>query len=63
MKVIIEIENDSEIEKIRQAFQGEAITVIGAVKDRKRILEEVFNKYNVTLPRDYRFNREEIHAR
>ncbi|MBI5142893.1 MAG: hypothetical protein HZA20_12000 [Nitrospirae bacterium] len=63
MKVIIEIENDSEIEKIRQAFKGEAITVIRAAKDRKGILEEVFNKYNATLPTDYRFDREEIHAR
>lgn len=63
MKVIIEIEKDEELKKIRKAFEGATITVVRAKKDRNKILEAIFRKYNVKLPSDYRFNREAIHAR
>lgn len=63
MKVIIEIEKDEEILKLRNAFKGEAITVIKTRKDRGKILEEIFKKYNIKLPKNYRFDREAIHAR
>lgn len=63
MKVIIEIEKDEEIEKIKKAFSGESITLIKTRKDKKRILEKVFRKYNVKLPENYSFDREAIHAR
>ncbi|MDP3297460.1 MAG: hypothetical protein Q8N09_07720 [Thermodesulfovibrionia bacterium] len=63
MKVIIEIENDDEIEKIKKAFKGEAITVVKPHKKKNKILEAIFKKYNVTLPKNYTFNREALHAR
>jgi len=63
MKVIIEIENDDEIEKIKKAFKGEAITVVKPHKKKNEILEAIFKKYNVTLPKNYTFNREAIHVR
>lgn len=63
MKVIIEIEKDEEIEKIKKAFRGESISVIKTRKDKNRILETVFRKYNVKLPKNYSFDREAIHAR
>ncbi|MBA4349339.1 MAG: hypothetical protein C0415_05050 [Thermodesulfovibrio sp.] len=63
MKVIIEIEKDEELEKIKKTFKGEKITVVRTQKERKKILESIFKRYNVKLPADYKFNREEIHAR
>ncbi|MBI5408745.1 MAG: hypothetical protein HZA14_05205 [Nitrospirae bacterium] len=63
MKVIIEIEKDDELKKIRKAFEGATITVVRAKKDKNRILEAIFKKYNVKLPRNYTFDREAIHAR
>jgi hypothetical protein len=63
MKVIIEIENDKEIDKIKKAFKGEAITVIRPNKKKNKILEAIFKKYNVRLPKNYTFDREAIHAK
>ncbi|HAK89489.1 MAG: hypothetical protein A2077_04520 [Nitrospirae bacterium GWC2_46_6] len=63
MKVIIEIEKDEELEKIKKSFKGEKITVVKTQKERKKILESIFKRYNVKLPANYKFNREEIHAR
>lgn len=63
MKVIIEIEKEEEFEKIKKALKGEIITVIRSIKEREKILEAIFKKYNVSLPKNYKFNREEIHAR
>jgi hypothetical protein len=63
MKVIIEIERDEELDKIKKTFKGVAITVVRAKKDKKKILEAIFKKYNVKLPRNYTFDREAIHAR
>ena len=63
MKVIIEIEKEEEFEKIKKALKGETITVIRSLKEREKILELIFKKYNVSLPKNYKFNREEIHAR
>ncbi|HBI23222.1 MAG: hypothetical protein A2Y48_08435 [Nitrospirae bacterium RIFCSPLOW2_12_42_9] len=63
MKVIIEIEKDEEFEKIKKALKGEAITIVKSRSEREKILEAIFKKYNVSLPKNYKFNREEIHAR
>lgn len=63
MKIIIEIEKDEEFEKIKKALKGESITVVKKQKERKKILESIFKKYRVKLPANYKFNREEIHAR
>ena len=63
MKVSIEISSDEELKKIAKILKGEHITIFKSGKDRKKILEEIFNKYRVKLPAGYKFNREEIHAR
>lgn len=63
MKVTIEIEKEEEFEKIKKALKGETITVIISIKEREKILEAIFKKYNVSLPKNYKFNREETHAR
>lgn len=63
MKIIIEVANDEELKKIAEILKGQHITFLKTVKDRKKILEDIFSRYNVPLPDDYRFNRREIHAR
>lgn len=63
MKVIIEIERDEEIMKLKKAFKGETITVVRARKDKNRILETIFRKYNVKLPKSYAFDREAVYSR
>ncbi len=44
-------------------MKGETITVVRSIKEREKILEAIFKKYNVSLPKNYKFNREDIHAR
>ena len=63
MKVIIEIERDEGIERVKKAFKGERIIVVKTHKEKKKILEAVFKNYNVKLPKNYSFDREAIHAR
>ena len=63
MRITIEIEKDEEIEKIKKAFKGEIITVVKTHRERNKILESIFKKYNVKLPKNYFFDREAIHAR
>jgi len=60
VKITIEIEKDEDIKKIRKAFKGEHITVVKTRKEKNKILEAVFKKYNVKLPKNYRFDREQI---
>lgn len=63
MRVLIEVANDEELKKIAKILKGQHITILKSVKDRKKILEDIFKRYNVTLPKNYKFNREEVHAR
>lgn len=63
MKVIIEIERDEELSKIKKMFKDEAISIIRAPRDKNKLLEAIFKKYNVKLHRDYNFNREALHVR
>jgi len=63
MKVIIEIEKDEDLKKIKKALRGESIIVLKTQRERKKILESIFKRYSVKLPANYRFNREEVHAR
>ena len=62
MRIIIEIEKDKDIEKLKRALKGETITVIRTRKERNNILESIFNKYNVKLPQNYSFDREAVHT-
>ena len=63
MRVIIEIERDDELQKIKKALEGENITIVKTQKEREKVLKDIFNTYNITLPKDYKFDREEVHAR
>ena len=63
MRVIIEVEKDEELAKIKKTLKGEKFTVVKTQKERKKMLESIFKRYNVKLPADYKFSREEIHAR
>jgi CO dehydrogenase/acetyl-CoA synthase epsilon subunit len=63
MKVIIEIEKDEELEIVKKAFKGKSITIVRTQKERRKFLDAIFKKYKIKLPKNYKFNREEIHAR
>ena len=63
MKVIIEIEKDEELEIVKKAFKGKSITIVSTQKERRKLLDAILKKYKVKLPKNYKFNREEIHAR
>lgn len=63
MKVLIEVTNDDELKKIAEILKGQHITILKSVKNRRKILEDIFSRYNVALPQNYKFNREELHAR
>ena len=63
MKLVIEVENEKEIKRIRGFLKGEHITVVKARKERDMILEDIFNKFNIRLPKDFKLDREELHAR
>ncbi len=41
MKVIIEIEKDEDLEKVKKAFQGENITIVKTQKEKKKLLDPV----------------------
>ncbi|MBI3584659.1 MAG: hypothetical protein HY096_12035 [Nitrospinae bacterium] len=61
MKVIVEIENEEEIKKVKKFFKTKHITIVKS--DKEEMLEEIFNNFKVKLPKSYKFNREELHAR
>lgn len=64
MKVIIEIEKEEDLNKIKRIFKKENITVVNTQAERKKLLlESLFKKYNIKLPKKFKLNREEIHAR
>lgn len=64
MKVIIEIEKEEDLNKIKKIFKKEKITVVNTQAERKNLLlESLFKKYNIKLPKNFKLNREEIHAR
>ena len=61
--MIIEIEKDEELEIVKKAFKGKSITIVRTQKERRKLLDAIFKKCKVKLPKNYKFNREEIHAR
>jgi hypothetical protein len=63
MRIIIEIEKNEDIEKLKKAFKGETIIVVTSRSERNKILESIFKKYNVKLPRNYSFDREAIRTK
>ncbi len=63
MKITIEIENDSDIHKLISILNGENINIVSKEVNSKNILEQIYNEYNISLPEDYKFNREELYDR
>jgi hypothetical protein len=63
MKVVIEVENEKEIMKIRTILKGEHITVLKSLKEREEMLKDIFNKFKIKLPKKFSLDRQELHAR
>jgi len=61
MKVIVEVKDKEEMKKIQKMFGKDHVAVVTSQKER--ILDSLFNKFNVKLPARYIFDREEAHAR
>ena len=68
MRFIIEVETDSELERIASLLQAEMfkdlpITIQKNLSPRQVRLKEIFRKYHGRLPDDWRFDREAAHER
>ena len=63
MKVVIEVEDEKEMKRLRDILKAEHITVVKAQKEREIILKDIFNKFKVKLPKNFKLNRQELHAR
>jgi hypothetical protein len=63
MKVVIEVEDEKEMERLRDILKAEHITVVKAQKEREIILKDIFNKFKIKLPKNFKLNRQELHAR
>jgi hypothetical protein len=63
MKVVIEVEDEKEMKRLRGILKAEHITVVKAQKEREIILKDIFNKFKVKLPKNFKINRQELHAR
>ena len=80
MRIIIEIESDDDLRRIREAFgeerldirpsndlrpSGDGAPAAPAFDPEKRYqeLKERFSEFRITLPPDYKFDRNEIHDR
>lgn len=63
MKVVIEVEDEKEMKRLRCILKAEHITVVKAQKEREIILKDIFNKFKVKLPKNFKLNRQELHAR
>lgn len=61
MKVIIEIKDKEEMNKIYKMFGKDHVSVVTSQKEQ--ILDSIFNKFSVKLPARYKFDREGAHAR
>ena len=63
MKVVIEVEDEKDMKRLRDILKAEHITVVKAQKEREIILKDIFNKFKVKLPKNFKLNRQELHAR
>lgn len=63
MKVVIEVEDEKEMRRLRDILKAEHITVVKAQKEREIILKDILNKFKVKLPKNFKLNRQELHAR
>ena len=68
MRLIIEVDNDQELERALDILKAKAFTdkVIHIVKthpDRQAILQHIYDRYQITLPKNWKFDREAAHER
>jgi hypothetical protein len=64
MKITIEIENEDELKKLKKILKDQNITVIeNFTTKNNNVIEEIMNRFNVSLPADYYFSRAELHER
>lgn len=61
MKVIVEVKNEQDVNKIRKLLGKEHVAILKSPKER--ILQNLFSKFRVKLPARYKLDREELHAR
>lgn len=61
MKVLVEVKDKEEMNKIYKMFGKDHVVVV--TSQRERILDSIFNKFRVKLPARYKFDRENVHAR
>ncbi len=63
MKLIIEIENLEELEKIKEILGSKYFDKVQIKNKSKSTLQEIFNNYNIELPKNYKFIRDEANER
>ncbi len=63
MKVIIEVDNLDELDKIKKFLKQENIEDFQIKTNQKLSLFDIFNNYNIELPKDFKFSREEANER
>lgn len=63
MKVVIEVEDEKEMKKLKNILKAEHIKVVKSREERESILEDIFNKFKIRLPKNFKLNRQELHAR
>ena len=61
MKVLVEIKDKNEVDKIKRALGKKHVAIVQS--PREKILDAIFRKFNVNLPVNYKFDREDAHAR
>lgn len=73
MRVIIEVDDDQELERALEALQADAfkdrpIQVKGppripSRRERQAILERIYERYQIDLPADWKFDRDQANER
>lgn len=63
MKVVIEVEDEKEMKRLKNILKAEHIKVVKTRKERESILQDIFNKFKVRLPKNFKLNKQELHAR
>lgn len=49
------------MEKIKPILCRDHVTVLKHIREREGILDNIYERYNITLPDDYEFNRNKVH--
>ena len=73
MRLIIEVDNGEELERALKILQGDTFKnqpiqvmtphPIPSRRQRQTILQQIYERYQIKLPEDWRFDRDEAHER